>query len=152
MQLLHRLKRAPAAHPVRVAAAALALLAGAARPAHAVSVSPTALYIDSRTRTAILTLHNPGSLPEEVTIDRRAVIGQRSIPSAHRPHRFELIAEDGAWTCALFAAVDTSAAAREAAARAAAEAAARADREARASRRADRSVQGTWMRSSLREK
>jgi len=69
MQLLDRLKRAPAAHPVRVLAAALALAAGTTRPAHAVSVSPTALYIDSRTRTAVLTLYNPGALPEEVTID-----------------------------------------------------------------------------------
>jgi hypothetical protein len=50
-------------------AAALALAAGAVRPAHAVSVSPTALYIDSRTRSAVLTLYNPGTLPEEITID-----------------------------------------------------------------------------------
>jgi len=69
MRFLARLKRAPGAHPVRVAAAVLALAAGVARPAHAVSVSPTALYIDSRTRTGVLTLYNPGSLPEEVTID-----------------------------------------------------------------------------------
>lgn len=48
---------------------ALALLAGSARAAHAVAVSPTALYIDSRTRTGVLTLYNPGSLPEEITID-----------------------------------------------------------------------------------
>jgi hypothetical protein len=34
-----------------------------------VSVSPTALYIDSRTRTGVLTLYNPGSLPDEITID-----------------------------------------------------------------------------------
>ncbi|HEU4453013.1 MAG TPA: FAD-dependent oxidoreductase, partial [Longimicrobium sp.] len=47
----------------------LAALAGTAREAAAVSVSPTALYIDSRTRTGILTLYNPGSLPEEVTLD-----------------------------------------------------------------------------------
>jgi hypothetical protein len=37
--------------------------------AHAVSVSPTALYIDSRTRTGMLTLHNPGTLAEEITIE-----------------------------------------------------------------------------------
>jgi len=61
--------RARAARPLRIAAAALALVAGLGRPAHAVSVSPTALYIDSRTRTAVLTLFNPGSLPEEITID-----------------------------------------------------------------------------------
>jgi hypothetical protein len=53
----------------RTVAAALALAAGFARPAHAVSVSPTALYIDSRTRTGVLTLYNPGTLPEEITID-----------------------------------------------------------------------------------
>jgi len=53
----------------RTLVAALALLAGTAARARAVSVSPTALYIDSRTRTAVLTLFNPGQLPEEVTID-----------------------------------------------------------------------------------
>jgi len=61
--------RARAARLLRIAAAALALVAGLGRPAHAVSVSPTALYIDSRTRTAVLTLFNPGSLPEEITVD-----------------------------------------------------------------------------------
>jgi P pilus assembly chaperone PapD len=69
MDLLVRVMRAPLAHPVRILTAALALAAGLARPAHAVSVSPTALYIDSRTRTAVLTLYNPGSLPEEITVD-----------------------------------------------------------------------------------
>jgi hypothetical protein len=49
--------------------AALALVAAGAETAQAVTVSPTALYIDSRTRTAVLTLYNPGSLPAEVTID-----------------------------------------------------------------------------------
>lgn len=53
----------------RTLLAALALLAGVAAPAHAVSVSPTALYIDSRTRTGVLTLYNPGTLPEEITVD-----------------------------------------------------------------------------------
>jgi P pilus assembly chaperone PapD len=53
----------------RTLPAALALLAGVAAPAHAVSVSPTALYIDSRTRTGVLTLYNPGTLPEEITVD-----------------------------------------------------------------------------------
>lgn len=48
---------------------ALGLVLAGAPAAHAVSVSPTALYIDSRTRTAVLTLHNPGTLPEEVTIE-----------------------------------------------------------------------------------
>ena len=53
----------------RTLLAALALLAGVVAPAHAVSVSPTALYIDSRTRTGVLTLYNPGTLPEEITVD-----------------------------------------------------------------------------------
>lgn len=48
---------------------AVAAVAATARDAAAVSVSPTALYIDSRTRTGILTLYNPGTLPEEVTLD-----------------------------------------------------------------------------------
>ncbi|HEX6369583.1 MAG TPA: hypothetical protein VF006_11755 [Longimicrobium sp.] len=54
---------------LRTAALALVLTLAGAREAAAVSVSPTALYIDSRTRTGVLTLHNPGALPEEVTID-----------------------------------------------------------------------------------
>lgn len=54
---------------LRTAALALVLTLAGAREAAAVSVSPTALYIDSRTRTGVLTLHNPGTLPEEVTID-----------------------------------------------------------------------------------
>lgn len=54
--------------PRALAGAAAAVLAGA-DAAEAVSVSPTALYIDSRTRTGVLTLHNPGTLPEEITID-----------------------------------------------------------------------------------
>jgi P pilus assembly chaperone PapD len=48
---------------------ALGLLVAFAAPAAAVSVSPTALYIDNRSRTAILTLYNSGALPEEITID-----------------------------------------------------------------------------------
>lgn len=54
---------------VRTAAPALVLTLVCAREAAAVSVSPTALYIDSRSRTGVLTLHNPGTLPEEITID-----------------------------------------------------------------------------------
>lgn len=61
--LLHRLPGG------RTLALALAFLATAAGHAHAVSVSPTALYIDSRTRTGVLTLFNSGTLPEEITID-----------------------------------------------------------------------------------
>ena len=36
--------------------------------AFAVSVSPNALYLDNRTRSGLLTLFNPGSLPEEIEI------------------------------------------------------------------------------------
>lgn len=49
-----------------VAFCAIVLAAPAAR---AVSVTPTALYIDSRTRSGTLLLFNPGTLPEEITID-----------------------------------------------------------------------------------
>jgi fimbrial chaperone protein len=48
-----------------VLAALLALSPAAAR---AVTVSPNALFIDSRTRTGVLTLYNPGTLPEEIEI------------------------------------------------------------------------------------
>lgn len=54
---------------LRTLLAALGLVMGSAGAAHAVSVSPTALYIDHRTRTGVLTLHNPGTLPEEITIE-----------------------------------------------------------------------------------
>jgi hypothetical protein len=36
--------------------------------AFAVSVSPNALYLDNRTRSGLLTLFNPGNLPEEIEI------------------------------------------------------------------------------------
>lgn len=48
---------------------AFGLVMAGVQAAHAVSVSPTALYIDSRTRTGVLTLHNPGALAEEITIE-----------------------------------------------------------------------------------
>lgn len=70
---------------------ALGLVAGAADAAHAVSVSPTALYIDSRTRTGVLTLHNPGTLPEEVTIEfafgypQTDTAGALSVPITREP-------------------------------------------------------------------
>ncbi|MDB4949790.1 MAG: hypothetical protein JWM27_2439 [Gemmatimonadetes bacterium] len=51
--------------PLLLAAALLA--AGAAR-AHAVTVSPTAVFIDARSPTATLTLYNNGTTPEEVEI------------------------------------------------------------------------------------
>ncbi|HEX6589662.1 MAG TPA: hypothetical protein VF039_11600 [Longimicrobiales bacterium] len=50
------------------AAVAAALLAGAAAEAAAVSVYPTAVFIDSRTRTATLTLTNDGLRAEEIEI------------------------------------------------------------------------------------
>lgn len=63
---MHRSRLIPS---LRTAALALVLTLVGAREAAAVSVSPTALYIDSRTRTGVLTLHNPGTLPEEITVD-----------------------------------------------------------------------------------
>ncbi|HEX6749424.1 MAG TPA: hypothetical protein VF092_19165 [Longimicrobium sp.] len=75
----------------RTLVAALALLAGVAARAHAVSVSPTALYIDSRTRTGVLTLFNPGALPEEITIDfaygfpQADSAGNVSVPTTREP-------------------------------------------------------------------
>jgi hypothetical protein len=75
----------------RALAAALALVAGTVSAAHAVSVSPTALYIDSRTRTGVLTLFNPGTLPEEITIDfaygypQADSAGNVTVPTTHQP-------------------------------------------------------------------
>jgi fimbrial chaperone protein len=48
---------------------ALALLVSFAVPAWAVTVSPSALYIDHRTRSGTLTLVNTGSLAEEIEIN-----------------------------------------------------------------------------------
>jgi hypothetical protein len=45
-----------------------ALLAAAPLPARAVTVSPNALFIDSRTRSGVLTLYNPGTTAEEIEI------------------------------------------------------------------------------------
>ena len=47
---------------------ASALVALAPVAAHAVTVSPNALYIDSRTRSGVLTLYNPGTAAEEIDI------------------------------------------------------------------------------------
>jgi hypothetical protein len=52
----------------RSVALGLLLLGLHALPALAVSVSPAALYLDSRTRSGVLTLTNVGSLPEEIEI------------------------------------------------------------------------------------
>ena len=45
-----------------------ALLALAPAAARAVTVSPNALFIDSRTRSGVLTLYNPGTSAEEIEI------------------------------------------------------------------------------------
>jgi P pilus assembly chaperone PapD len=51
-----------------VALLLLALLAGGAARARAVTVSPTALFIDSRSPNGTLTLFNPGTRPEEIEV------------------------------------------------------------------------------------
>ena len=50
------------------AMAVLALLALSSSAAHAVTVSPTAVYITSRNPSALLTLMNTGSRPEEIEL------------------------------------------------------------------------------------
>lgn len=91
MNLFRSLARTLRARPARVAAALVAPALGLARPAHAVSVSPTALYIDSRTRTGVLTLYNQGTLPEEITIDfsygypQADSVGNVSVPLTREP-------------------------------------------------------------------
>lgn len=45
-----------------------ALLAASPAAARAVTVSPNALFIDSRTRSGVLTLYNPGTTAEEIEI------------------------------------------------------------------------------------
>lgn len=52
----------------RLAGVALAMLLGSAGRASAVTVSPTALYLSSRNPSAILTLLNTGTRPEEIDI------------------------------------------------------------------------------------
>jgi hypothetical protein len=47
----------------------LATAAAGTLPAQGVTVSPTGLYIDHRTRTATLTLFNPGDLPAEIGVE-----------------------------------------------------------------------------------
>lgn len=54
--------------PVRALVVLTALLLGAAPAADAVTVTPSALYIDHRTRSGALTLHNPGPTAEEIEI------------------------------------------------------------------------------------
>jgi P pilus assembly chaperone PapD len=76
---------------LRAMLAAAALTVAATEVAHAVTVSPTALYIDSRTRSGVLTLYNPGSLPAEVTIDfafgypQSDALGNVSVPLTREP-------------------------------------------------------------------
>ena len=63
--------RSPRPARMRRLALALALLAGilaGVRPAHAVTVSPSAVYIDGRSRSSVITLVNQGGLPEEIEI------------------------------------------------------------------------------------
>src|SRR6187455_2006572 len=50
------------------AMAVIGLLGLSTRAAHAVTVSPTALYISSRNPSALLTLINTGSRPEEIEL------------------------------------------------------------------------------------
>lgn len=52
----------------RAALLLLAMIAGTASRAAAVTVSPTALFIDSRSPTATLVLFNAGTAPEEIEI------------------------------------------------------------------------------------
>lgn len=52
----------------RMAVASMACLMALAGEAHAVTVSPTALYISARNPSALLTLINSGNRPEEVEI------------------------------------------------------------------------------------
>lgn len=52
----------------RLLLAGAALLAVGAQRAHAVTVSPSALYIDHRTRSGVLTLINTGTRAEEIEI------------------------------------------------------------------------------------
>lgn len=65
---LHHLVRLVAAFRPRMLALALVVSTGAISEARAVAVSPAALYLDARTRSGMLTLHNPGTLPEEIEI------------------------------------------------------------------------------------
>ncbi len=53
----------------RLASLLLAVLALWAGTAGAVVVAPHALFIDHRTRSGVLYVHNPGDVPEEVTVD-----------------------------------------------------------------------------------
>jgi P pilus assembly chaperone PapD len=56
------------ARALGVAMAVLGLVALSASEAHAVTVSPTAVYITSRNPSALLTLINTGSRPEEIEL------------------------------------------------------------------------------------
>lgn len=61
-------RRCLASTTIRAAVAVLLACAGMSRPAHAVTVSPTALYISSRSPSALLTLYNGGDRAEEIEI------------------------------------------------------------------------------------
>lgn len=67
---LHPLEhRSSTASFIRRVALTLFIALGAAQTAHAVTVSPAALYLNPRTRSGMLTLYNAGSLPEEIEIN-----------------------------------------------------------------------------------
>ncbi len=53
---------------LRAAPVAAVLLISAARSLGAVTVTPSAVYIDHRTRSSTITLYNTGTAPEDVTI------------------------------------------------------------------------------------
>ncbi|MEP6990899.1 MAG: hypothetical protein ABJA80_08230 [bacterium] len=61
-------RRCLASPAIRATLVALLACAGMSRPARAVTVSPTALYITSRSPSALLTLYNAGDRPEEIEI------------------------------------------------------------------------------------
>jgi hypothetical protein len=61
-------RRRLASSRIRAMLVALLACAGMTRPARAVTVSPTALYISSRSPSALLTLYNGGERAEEIEI------------------------------------------------------------------------------------
>lgn len=60
--------RLPGPNLRRIAVLAVLLCLGLATRAAAVTVSPSALFIDSRSQTGTLTLYNGGTLPEEIEV------------------------------------------------------------------------------------
>lgn len=62
------MKKLTTRRPFRILALLALLLAGGTARAAAVTVSPTALFIDSRSPTGTLTLYNAGTFPEEIEV------------------------------------------------------------------------------------